>query len=128
MGGRIMSIHSRRACRDVLNYLSSFPGAGVPVLHWFSGSLSELDIAIRLGCWFSVGPAMLCHQKGRLLIENMPYDRVITETDGPFVQYQENSILPWDVSSISTNIAKLWNMSTPNVDEIFHQNYMHLSM
>lgn len=58
-GGRIMSIHSRRASAEVLDALEAFPNAGTPVLHWFSGSLRDLDRAIRLGCWYSVGPAML---------------------------------------------------------------------
>lgn len=41
-GGRIMSIHSRRAIDAVLDELESFPRAGTPVLHWFSGSQTQL--------------------------------------------------------------------------------------
>jgi TatD DNase family protein len=66
-GGRIISIHSRRATCAVLDQLESKPGAGTPILHWFSGTLRELDRATNLGCWFSVGPAMLNTEKGRAL-------------------------------------------------------------
>jgi TatD DNase family protein len=64
-GGRIMSIHSRRASGPVLDYIEKFPDAGIPILHWFSGSFRDLDRAINLGCWFSVGPAMLASENGR---------------------------------------------------------------
>ena len=34
--GRVISIHSRRAAKPVLDTLSQYPESGVPVLHWFS--------------------------------------------------------------------------------------------
>jgi TatD DNase family protein len=63
-GGRIMSIHGRRATRAVLDCLEKFPQAGSPILYRFSGSLGDLDRAIELRCWFSVGPAMLASVEG----------------------------------------------------------------
>jgi TatD DNase family protein len=59
VGGRIMSIHSRRATRAVLDELESHPKAVTSVLHWFSGTNAELKRAVTLVCWFGVGPAML---------------------------------------------------------------------
>ena len=38
VGGRIMTIHSRRAATPVLDALASRDSAGIAVLHWFSGS------------------------------------------------------------------------------------------
>ncbi len=58
-GSRIMTVHSRRTTGDVLDRIAAFPGAGTFILHWFSGSARDLDRAIKLGCWFSIGPAML---------------------------------------------------------------------
>lgn len=48
-GGRIISIHSRGAEAEVIAALAHRPGAGTPVLHWFSGSQSELQTALKLG-------------------------------------------------------------------------------
>ena len=75
-GGRVMTVHSRGATSLVLDYLERFDKAGLPVLHWFSGTQTELRRAIELGCWFSVGPAMLQAEKGRRLASLMPPDRV----------------------------------------------------
>lgn len=46
----------------------------------------ELERAVALGCWFSVGPAMLAAEKARGLARAMPKERVLTETDGPFAK------------------------------------------
>lgn len=85
-GGRVLSLHSRRAATAVLDALVAKPGAGLPILHWFSGSTRELVRAVDLGCWFSVGPGILRGEKGRELAKRMPQNRVLTQTDGPFVQ------------------------------------------
>ena len=61
-GGRIMSIHSRASATAVLDELKGIDGT--PVLHWFTGTKNQLNRAIDMGCWFSVGPAMLMPKKG----------------------------------------------------------------
>lgn len=121
-GGRILSIHSRRATSPVLDRLEIFSGAGTPILHWFSGSKRELDRAIALGCWFSVGPAMLVAEKSRALVSAMPQDRVLTETDGPFAQLDGESAKPWDAGRAISSLADLWASSFQEVDRMLHAN------
>lgn len=107
-GGKPMSIHSRRASKPVLDCLESHPGSGIPILHWFSGSARDLDRAIRIGCWFSVGPAMLNGEMGRGLTSRMPRERVLTESDGPFAQIDGRTVLPWEVDRAVAVLADLW--------------------
>lgn len=109
-GGRILSIHSRRAVPAVLQQLKSFSGSGTPVLHWYSGSYRDLQIANELGCWFSVGPSMVSGKKGLALIARMPPDRILTESDGPFAIFEGRSALPWDVSTTAIKLAELWEL------------------
>ena len=111
-GGRVMSIHSRGAETRVLDTLEAHPGAGTPVLHWFSGNRAELQRAIRLGCWFSVGPAMLAGAKGRAHLSEMPLNRVLPETDGPFAKRRGASLMPWEASDIADYLEPLLNGST----------------
>lgn len=114
-GGRIMTIHSRRAAAPVLDALASRPDAGVPVLHWFSGSRRELQRAIDQGCWFSVGPAMLNGERGRGLAAKMPRDRILTESDGPFAQLEGRPLLPWDAAKAEPVLADVWRESEDDV-------------
>lgn len=108
--GRVLSLHSRRASVAVLDALSKAPNAGTPILHWFSGSNRDLARAIDLGCWFSVGPAMLRGDKGRQLVQQMPMDRILTESDGPFAQMDGRSVLPWEASNAVADLSDLWKV------------------
>lgn len=106
-GGRVMSIHSRGAATAVLDGIERAPAAGVPILHWFSGTPRELERADVLGCWFSVGPAMLRSRKGRELAAAMPTDRLLTETDAPFGRDGEAPLMPWQAYDCLGELAAL---------------------
>lgn len=112
-GGRIMSIHSRRATSAVLDHLEKHRASGPAVLHWFSGTSKELIRAVGLGCWFSVGPATLASEKGRDLVSRMPKDRILTESDGPFVQVGGSRLFPWDVRQAIAELARTWSVDVP---------------
>jgi TatD DNase family protein len=122
MGGRIMSLHSRRASRVVLDALEAFPDAGIPILHWFSGSFRDLDRAINLGCWFSVGPAMLQSKGGRSIAERLPRERVLTESDGPFARVQGKPLMPWQVDLAVLELSKIWSHPRNDVGEMLQNN------
>lgn len=121
-GGRIMSIHSRRASTPVLDLLELYPGSGTPILHWFTGTVRELDRAISLGCWFSVGPAMLRSKRGKDLVMRMPRERVLTESDGPFAQLKGRSIFPWEVDVAVDALAECWISDAGSVRKILGEN------
>ena len=125
-GGRILSIHSRRAAAAVLDCLEKHSAAGVGVLHWFSGTTSELERAIQLGCWFSVGPTMLEGEKGRSLALRMPRERVLTETDGPFTRKNDSPMFPWDVGRAVLNLADVWKTSSEDVQTRMAMNLREL--
>jgi len=109
-GGRIMSIHSRRAVDEVLDRLAATPDAGTPILHWFSGTARQLRRAADIGCWFSVGPAMLRGEKGKALALAMPTDRILTETDGPFASGPAGPLRPADAWQAVKQLATTWNI------------------
>jgi TatD DNase family protein len=125
-GGRIMSLHSRRASCAVLDCLERNEGAGTPVLHWFSGSLQDFNRAVKLGCWFSIGPAMLASAKGRDLIVRMPRERVLTESDGPFAQVRGRGIMPWDIEDAISGLAQIWSLSKEAAAQVIRGNFRNL--
>jgi TatD DNase family protein len=111
-GGRIMSIHSRRAVSEVLAALRRVPDAGVPILHWFTGTRDEVALAIDMGCYFSIGPAMLATARGRELVAAMPERRVLTETDGPFAMVDGRPLRPIDVSGAMDSLDAIHSRSS----------------
>lgn len=127
VGGRIMSIHSRRAATDVLDTLELFPNAGTPVLHWFSGTFRELARAAEMGCWFSIGPAMFSSKKGKEVIARMPRDRILTESDGPFAQVNGNQLMPWNVEDAICPLADIWNLTGDVAKQLVTDNFRNLT-
>jgi TatD DNase family protein len=126
-GGRIMTIHSRRAATPVLDALQARPGAGIAILHWFSGTQKELSRAVDLGCWFSTGPAMLAGEKGRSLVMKMPRDRVLTESDGPFAQVDGRAAWPWDADRAVETLAQIWSQPVNEVRRQLLDNLRRLT-
>lgn len=125
-GGKILTIHSRQAVDDVLSILARHPGAGPPILHWFTGTDRQLREAAAMGCWFSVGPAMLRSQKGRRLAALMPSDRVLTETDGPFAQTGSRPLVPADSWQAVEQLARVWNIDKTSTSKLLKRNLSQL--
>jgi TatD DNase family protein len=121
-GGRILTIHSRRAATEVVDMLGRYPSAGTFVLHWYSGNQRDLQRAVDLGCWFSVGPAMMAGKNGRSIVERIPRDRILTESDGPFAQIDGRPAKPWDVGGAETVLADSWHITQAEVRQMIQEN------
>lgn len=122
-GNKIISIHSRGAVKEVLNVLFKYPNCGKPILHWYSGNLKDLSIAIKLGCRFSIGLKMIRSKKGYEIVKRIPKELVLLETDGPFTKLDNNFLYPWDTQKILPYLIKIWELSE---DECYQQLRLNL--
>lgn len=111
LGGRVLSIHSRQAAKEVLAELERHRGFGTAVLHWFTGSAAELRMAHERGCWFSIGPAAFATANGRSVASKLPRDRVVPESDGPFAKVAGKPVLPWSAEQTAELLAQAWSVS-----------------
>lgn len=123
-GDRILSIHSVRSVSSVLDLISENlpPDKGKVVLHWFTGSAEEADRAVKLGCYFSINTEMVQRPKGRRLIEKLPLERIITETDGPFTKLQTGITKPWDVEKVVEMIAMARGTTSDQISKAIVKN------
>lgn len=123
-GGKIISVHSVRCPKKVLD---SIEIAGVHrtcfvILHWFSAPRSEIQRAIDMGCYFSINERLLSNENGRALVELSPQDRVVTETDAPFLEHCSRPIEAGDVHRCLTLLAEFWSMQTDIVQSKIAKN------
>jgi TatD DNase family protein len=125
-GGRTLSLHSREARARLLDLLALEPLAGQPILHWFTGTRREVDRANELGCWFSVGPAMLRSERGRLALAGIPRERLLPETDGPFGLIDGTHAYPWEAMDIVQPLSRLWRESEADVRGVLVENFSRL--
>lgn len=123
-GGKIMTIHSRGSASATLDEIENIDG--IAILHWFTGTPKQLERAIDLGCWFSVGPAMLDTIKGKALTLKIPKSRVLTETDGPFGKFRNDPLMPWNGEIAETQLATLWGISQMEVKAQLFDNFGRL--
>ncbi|CUX14133.1 MULTISPECIES: Qat anti-phage system TatD family nuclease QatD [Agrobacterium] len=109
IGGRVMSIHSRHASGEVIEALGKRRDAGVAILHWFSGPLTHADRAVDIGAWFSVGLPMLKSRRAAAFINRIPRDRILTETDAPFVSTPGDHYPTGAVTETLIALSRLWD-------------------
>lgn len=124
---KILSVHSRRADLDVISTIGEhFPGK--VILHWYSGSLRELNIAVKFGFYFSVNYAMSSSNNGKKIINAIPNDRLLLETDGPFVEYNNSPSTPLLTQVIVQNInqIKKFGLDCDNLIHLLSNNFKNL--
>ena len=111
--GKILTVHSRRAEREIIDMIGvGFPGK--IILHWYSGSLAELDRALSSGFYFSINHAMTQSENGKKIINRVPTDRILLETDGPFIKIADSPCDPTVIPQIVEKIISLKKVERPD--------------
>ena len=127
-GDKILSVHSVRATREVLNCIELFSARSrsQAVLHWFTGSPADVKRAVDLGCYFSVNEQMLSKPSSYRVIEQIPANRILTETDGPFMQIQGRPAQPGEVGGAIALLAQLLGCPIQQTRELMLSNLAKL--
>ncbi len=124
-------IHSYKAVDDVLREIrkrSNIKG----VLHGFNGSLQQLEQAIELGFYIGFGGAVTYSRAKNLqrLLEAVPLERLLLETDGPFQRgayRQANELhLPEDLFDIAQFVAEQKSLELSDLAKITTNNCIEL--
>lgn len=119
---KILTIHSLNAVEQTLDCLNQFPKSGTPILHWFLATKKQVLEAAELGCYFSIGPAMLQSARGKKVISWLPIDRVLLETDGPFAKVEGQILFPSDVNVVVDYLGSLWDLELQSTLVQLRQN------
>lgn len=116
---RVVSVHSSGAHFQLLRELHRTPVSGV-ILHWWTGSPELTEEAVRLGCYFSLPPAMMSSLD---VIDLIPLERVLPETDHPYGDRRTSAAKqPGEVGEVEHRIAKLRGLEPRDVRIRFWRN------
>lgn len=118
---KIVSVHSRRAEAECINILKQFTGK--IILHWYSGGISSLKEAIDMGCYFSINQQMLLSRSGKGIVDNIPLDRILIESDAPFSKGLENEYTLFFNEKIYEYLSKTRNLAPREVSQIIKSNF-----
>lgn len=122
---KILSIHSRRAEKEVLQLLKDYKIQNA-IFHWYSGGLNLIDEIVDSGYFLSVNPAMIRSESGKKIIQRIPKEFMLTESDGPFIQINKQSAKPKDIEKVLTHLSTIYNCGVSDVNILVTSNFKKL--
>jgi TatD DNase family protein len=122
---KFVTVHSRQAEQAVLDLVSAQYGHAI-VFHWYTGTHKVLDLALQQGHFFSINPAMTLSKKGLATIARIPRERMLTESDGPFVTIGSRTVVPADVRVVEQKVAEIWSTDSATVRRTVAENFRRL--
>lgn len=126
---KILSVHSAGAYKQTIEILgeSNVLTNGKVILHWYSGSLSVAKEGLEMGCYFSINPRMTLSKTGKRLIETLPPERILPESDGPFIIIGDHPSEPNDVEIVYQYLSKVWDNSINQVVTKINDNLKRIT-
>lgn len=125
LGNKILSIHSRAAAAEVISIIGENFNGKI-IFHWYSGTKQNQEQAICNGYYFSVNYAMLSSNSGRKIIANIPNNKILIETDSPFIQIDKKPFGPYNIGTIIKRIAEIKEEKTDYMQSILWDNFLNI--
>lgn len=112
-------IHSRDATEDMINILKQNPNVQ-GVMHCFTGSYEVAKQYIDMGLYLGIGGVLTFKNcKLKQVLENIPLDRILLETDAPYMapvpHRGKRNESRW-IYYVAETLASIYNVS---IEEIF---------
>lgn len=118
-------VHDREAHADCLEILKKWKPRGV--VHCFSGSAEMAMEIVKLGMYIGVGGVSTFKNAKRVreVIEVLPKDRLLLETDAPYLApepYRGKTCHSGMIIRVAETIGDIWNISAQEVLRISREN------
>ena len=123
VNNHILSVHSRLAEQEVLNLLLKHKVENA-IFHWYTGAKELIPDIVEAGYYFSLNIAMLRTSKGRGLLKEIPLNRILIETDGPFSKYKGSIVKPLCLKEVYKAFEEFYN--TNHMDNLVFENMSSL--
>lgn len=125
-------IHDRDAHADVFSVLDKFSGSGLRgVFHCYSGDTLLAEKVFEMGFYISITGVVTFKnaEELRLVVKNLPIERIMLETDSPFlspVPYRGKENEPSRVRLVAEKVAEIKSLSVEEVAECTSKNVRDL--
>lgn len=120
---KIYSIHCYKAHDELYEILKSYKIEKF-IMHWFNGTKEDLVKFIKLGAYFSINVSMLKNKELKDIIQNIPKNKLLFESDGPYTKFKSQKYKPNDIYDIYEYISK--EMKIENFIELININIKEL--
>ena len=124
-GDKILTIHSRQSASEIVSIIGA-KFKGKVILHWYSGSKTTLKKAIDNGYYFSINYSMVNSNTSKDLIKQIPLERLLLETDAPFVKFNNKPFSMLGIKDIVKELALILNLDQLDMTTILWTNFKTL--
>lgn len=120
---KLISLHSRRAVDELLDILENMT-QGHALLHWLSATEEQIQRALQNPqIFFSINPAMTKSRQAKTWLKVLPKERVLCETDGPYIKMGQKEITPFDTKVVVEFFARAWGIEVEETLNIIEENH-----
>lgn len=123
--GKMVNLHTKGGEEEILRLLRKTDHPK-PIVHWFSGPRHVFDAMLDFGCRFTIGVDVHESQQTREMVDLLPMDRILAETDGPEAKawLTGNSGKPEDLLDVIRAIAEIKKVNPEDVQRATFENGM----
>lgn len=122
---KILSIHSRNAENEIIDIIKNVKKSKL-IIHWYSGELLNLERLIKKEVYFSINEKMCKSKKGQSLIKQIPTNKILIETDYPFINNTYKTYSKKNLIQIIFEISKIKNIDYNEIEKRLFQNFKEL--
>lgn len=120
---KIFTIHSRKAERETFEILKKF-SVKKAIFHWYTGPLKLISEILDSGYYFSVNIGMLKSANGQKILQKLPLNRIIIESDGPFTKYKSKVYTSKEIGKIYEEFENFYQVT--DLKSIVYNNIKEL--
>ncbi len=124
-GDKILTVHSRQSANEIVSIIGD-DFKGKVILHWYSGNKTTLKKAIDNGYYFSINYSMVNSNSSKELIKLIPIERLLLETDAPFVKFNDKPFSMLGIKEIIKELASILNIDQMKMTTILWTNFKTL--
>ena len=117
---KVLTVHSRNAEKEVFDIMAR-NGIKRAIIHWYTGDLENMQKFIRAGYYFSVNANMCTTSKGKHIISEIPLDKILVESDGPFTKVRTHKYSPINLQDIYSTLAATTGVQ--DIANIIYENF-----
>ena len=119
-------VHSRDAELETLETLEESKAEKV-VMHCFSGNKELVERGVKNGYYFTIPTSVVKSKTFRKLVSRVPLNRILTETDAPYLSPIENEPNePAFIKESLKKIAEIKKITVEEMEKIIYMNFQNL--
>lgn len=118
-----MSVHLRKSENEAIDIISKYRPSKC-IIHWFAGSISQLNQLISLNCYFSINTNMVQNRNTIQKVINIPIKQILVESDGPFTKVSGKKYFPELLREKYSIIGSCLNIT--NLEDVVFLNFSSL--